>query len=277
MEALFSKPFQFPDCAGRKVLVLGLGGGSDIIMACAVARLLPASGPTRGIIYANTKREREPHLGRVASLVYRVAPEESDPYAGAILEDAHGTTQIDHCVPRGDEGCPWIFVLERKDEKTRAQLAEDIRALGFDLLIGVDIGGDSLVKDATSGPWGRDQQMLAVLRSTGLPMLHVVVAPCSDGESSADQMKTALRERLEDGRFLGSFSLEPLLPLLRDLSERASLECNRTPRIILAAAEDRLEDVGDGRVVVPREREPVVPRRWLLHGFVFGDRPQPVA
>src|SRR5262249_8840451 len=66
----------------------------------------------------------------------------------------------------------------------------------------------------------------------------------------------------------GSFSLAPVLNVIQSLS--GLLNPTRTPRIILAASEGGLKEV-DGRTIVPRGRKPVVPRDWLLRGYVFAD------
>src|SRR5262249_44820606 len=117
------------------------------------------------------------------------------------------------------------------------------------------------------GHRGRDQRMLGVLRRTGLPLLHVIVAPGSDGEASFEDLSTVFGEQLADGRYRGCFALDPLLPILQDFRE--CLGPTRTPRIILPAAEDQLDHTSNGRVVVPRGRKPAVPRNWLTTGFVF--------
>jgi hypothetical protein len=253
-------PFAFPTLEGRNVLVLGLGGGSDIISAYAVSRLLPAPRPAR-LIYANTKTKDDGTLEMITPHIGRVAPGPS-----TRKGRAHGTTAIDRGVPRGDEGCPWIFLAPGREAAER--LPDELRGLGFDFVIGVDTGGDSLDRDASSGDGGRDKRMLRVLRGTGLPLLHVVVAPGSDGESSYEGLLTTFEANRP--RFQGSFHLAAALPVFQSLS--GLLGPTRTPRIILAASEVRLKEMG-GRVIVPRGRKPAVPRDWLLRAYVFADRP----
>src|SRR5262249_9116566 len=162
-------------------------------------------------------------------------------------------------VPRGPDGCPWIVLLD--GTVTEADLAGEIRSLGFDLLVGVDTGGDSIATKRGRGHLGRDQRMLRVLRQVGAPVLHVVVAPGSAGEASCEDLRAAMEREAADGRYRGWFSLAPLLPVYRSFSD--SLGPTRTPRIILAAAESKLTRRPDGRVVVPRGRQPAVPERWL--------------
>jgi hypothetical protein len=256
---LLGQPFIFPTVAGRRVLLLGLGGGCDIISAYALSRLLPPGAGAA--LYANTKNTADRRLQPVTAHIYRVPAEAP---AQPLRGRTHGTTRIDESVPRGDEGCPLIFMLAGAAAEER--LVEEIHSLHCDLLFGVDTGGDSLSADAACAGSGRDRRMLRVLRRTGLPLYHVVVAPGSDGERTGDDLRAAMRAQVGRGCYRGCFSLEPVLDVMRELS--APLSPQRTPRIILSAAAGELKGDGD-LVTVPRGRKPVVPRAWLLRGFVF--------
>jgi hypothetical protein len=254
-------PFVFPEIAGRKVLVLGLGGGCDIVTAFAVSRLLPG-GPSEGVFYGNTKQGNMGAVEPVTAHVVRLSGPQLDP---ARHERGNGKAWIDRSVPRSPNGSPWIVLLDH--DRAEQDLPGELRSLGLDLVIGVDTGGDSIAHKAGRGRRGRDQRMLAVLRRSGLPTLHVVVAPGCDGEASFDDLKTQMQRRAEQGHYRGCFSVSPLLDTYRSFS--ASLGATRTPQIILAAAESRLAKASGGRVIVPRGREPAVPESWLASAYVF--------
>src|SRR5262249_36149269 len=127
-----------------------------------------------------------------------------------------GTTLIDRGVPRGDEGCPWIFLIPDRDAEE--QLPGEIRQQGFGMVLGIDTGGDSLASGARSGEGGRDKRMLRVLRVTGLPLLHLVVAPGSDGESSYEELTGTFNTPVNRAHYRGAVRLDPVLNLLRVLS-----------------------------------------------------------
>ncbi len=260
MDDLLAKKYDLATLPGRKALFLGLGGGCDVISAFAVARLLPAEAG-REVVYGNTKKREEAGLEALSPHVFRLAGPVVPVAAG---QPTHGKTVIDRSVPRGPGGCPFIVLLpDRVDE---AAVAAEIVALGCDAIVGVDTGGDSLLGEEDQGA-GRDKRMLRVLRRTGLPLWLAVLAPGSDGEGSFDRLRKAIRARVAQGRYAGCFSLGPALAELRALSE--PLTSKRTPRIIVAAAEDRLDRDPAGRCIVPRGLRPAVPREWLTHGFVF--------
>jgi hypothetical protein len=100
-----------------------------------------------------------------------------------------------------------------QDEVAERELPEEIRSLGFDVLVGVDTGGDSIAHKGGKGHRGRDQRMLRVLGQAGLSVLHVVVAPGSDGESASEDLEAAFACHAAAGRFAGCFSLDPILPV----------------------------------------------------------------
>jgi hypothetical protein len=265
MADLSAAPFVFPDIAGRKVLILGLGGGCDIITAYAISTLLD-SGLSQRVVYANTKTGDVGSVKPITAHVLQVS--------GPMIETdrrvrGRGKAWIDHGVPRSANGSPWIVLLD--SEATERELVGELQSLEFDLVIGVDTGGDSIASKGGRGHLGRDQRMLAVLRQTGLPLLHVIVAPGSDGEASFEDLQTVFEQQAADGSYRGCFALDPILPILKGFRECLSL--TRTPQIILAAAEDRLQ-TSRSWVVVPRGRKPAVPKYWLTTGFVFAPKRQ---
>ena len=248
------------------MFVLGLGGGCDIITAYAVSTLL--DGTSARIIYGNTKTGKVGPVEEVTPHVVRVASPVAEP--GQKVRGC-GKAAIDHAMPRNAHGSPWIIRLE--GEEAERALVGEIRSLAFDLIVGVDAGGDSIASRDGRGRLERDQRMLNVLRQTGAPLLHVVVAPGCDGESDIADLYHSIRKQLAAGRYRGCFALAPILPILRSLS--GGLSESRTPRIVLRAADGQLARTTDGRLVVPRGCNPVVPAEWLANAFVF--EPEPAA
>src|SRR5262245_59237780 len=159
---LLEIPFVFPDVAGKKILLLGLGGGSDVITAFALSGLFDPAGAAT-IVYGNTKTSDLSSVEPITQHVFRVSGPVFDP----ARKGPRGPIWIDRSVPRGPEGCPWIVLLKGEDD-----LVGELRSLSFDLLIGADTGGDSIARKGGRGHRVRDQRMLAVLRRVGPPVLH---------------------------------------------------------------------------------------------------------
>ena len=250
-----SLPYEFPRLVGRNVLVVGLGGGCDIISAYALSEMLKSANPEK-IVYGNTKRPSSDRL----SVTSHVQP---------LAELPRAVDEIGYSIPDIAEDCPLVFTIPRRlDTSLVREVAEEIAALNCDLLIGVDTGGDSLFEESSTGSEGRDKQMLRILQSADLPLIHVVFAPGSDGETSYREMQSCFAEKQRLGEYRGCFSLEPMVPLMKRLA--APLHKTRTPNIIVAAFEDCLtRPEPPDFVEIPRCLRPFVPRAWLQMGFVF--------
>lgn len=272
---------QLEGIAGKRVLCVGLGGGCDVIFACAIAQLLQSlTPPPHEVVYANSSGIRSTKgLEQVSESVWRVGGDQPRPLEPG--ETGYGQTIIEQSLPRGAQGCPLIFFVDKNiegdtpatlTERNRSKLLPQIEALGFDTIIGVDAGGDSVtggVDWQESPAFGRDRQMLAVLSSAlWASFLHVVVGPGCDGESSESALRGAFHRLQEAGILLGSFDMdERLLSSIRPLAQ--SLARNRTPNIVEDCASGALVADQDGMVVVPRMEKPRLPIRWLTRGLVL--------
>jgi len=245
------------DVRGKRVLVVGIGGGADIISAYAFASLLDV-GEEGCLVVANTKRRDESDLIHLTPQIAHLPPR--DP--AAETNRRHGTTGLDRMVPQGDLHSPWIFLLP-KDKAASATLAEEIASFGFDVIFGVDTGGDVLKGLGGRKGGGRDGQMMRLLQTLDVPSWIVVVGLGADGETRVPLLQTVLNE-LQD-ELLGPFSLAPLYPIFEQFRER--LQATRTPNIILAAAV--LAEAGAAEMLVGRCQKPTVPIAWLTSAYLF--------
>lgn len=256
MDEFESTPYEFPQLVGRNVLVVGLSGGCDIISAYALAVMLKSTGPKK-IVYGNTKRPSR-KMEKVAR-----------PHVQPLAKLPRSVDKIGYSIPGMTGNCPLMFTIpKRLDESLTGEIAEEITALNCDLLIGVDTGGRSLFDGSATGHVGRDKQMLRILQSVDLPLMHVVFAPGSDGETSYRDMLLCLAEKQRLGEYRGCFSLEPMVPLMKRLA--APLDGKRTSNIVVAAFEDSFTRLNPSEfVTIPRGQHPLVPRTWLEEAFVF--------
>ena len=104
-------PFVFPDVTGRKVLFLGLGGGSDIILAYALARTFCPAG-ARSLIYGNTKKLEEPNQ----EVVTRAHPPADRPRGSSAAERTAPVPSIAafHAAMKGVRGSSCWMPATRK-------------------------------------------------------------------------------------------------------------------------------------------------------------------
>ena len=268
INSLLKKEWNFPNLSGKRILIVGLGGGSDIISAFSLISVLPNVKP-EDVILANCKTSLDykgvelvsantPHIGMMSNRT----PSVNENYPA-------GPLKIEMSLPRGPRNTPWLIACPRDfNAKT---IALEITSFKFDVIIGVDTGGDALA-DTKSSHLGRDERMLEVLKRTQLPIYVVIVAPGSDGQSSFENLLNPFKHLDKAGDFLGSFSLLPLIPLFKTYGDPLRSESfRRTPTIIVDAFEDHL-DKKEGGFLVPRERRPVIPKDFLTRAFVFFGR-----
>ena len=238
--------------ATERGLVIGMGGGCDVMGALAVAQAWQqVSEPGATIIFGNCVSPRPmpdnfvqlgPHLWRCPAEVVPLQP----------ADGAYGSARIEQSLPRGAEGSPLLFVIPRNGKgrpppaladvtaANSAALATALAEVRPDRVVGVDLGGDSLTGgvDFESDPeCGRDRQVLHALRASRVPCVHLVLGPGCDGESSVEAMSEAVRRLDSNGALLGVLPLDDLIgPLSR---YGTTLAPNRTPNIIKAAFERR--------------------------------------
>ena len=243
--------FSWPSWEGESVFVVGIGGGSDIISAHALGEGLRPR--PKELAYGNTKTRPErdwvmlsPHLATL--------PEA--PSREGLLKISSGSTTIDRLLPRGLRGDPLICLLEKGGE---SQLVEEIKGLGFSVILAVDTGGDVL---ARNGKRGRDQVMLSVLERVGLPLWLFVLAPGADGQRSKEKLSADLNAAVCKSSFRGGFSLEVMRGGYQQFAP--SLPKTKTPNLVLQAFESK-----DETMLIPRGCHPVLPVEWLRMGIAF--------
>ena len=262
MERFLKLPFRFNFYEYKKIFILGLGGGSDIISAYAVQFLFDFSEQSK-IVYGNTKREFDKDLEHITPNICRLPPKQTDTDDQSI--NSWTKIRIDRSIPRGYNGCPYIVHCTSDSSKV---LSREIDSLGFDLVIGIDTGGDALIEGAESGPQGRDKEMVEILKRSNIPLLIFVLAPGCDGESQEDQILHSFHDQDKAGKYLGSCSITPLIPYFEDLTHIIS-EIN-TPNIIKRVFYGELAPNEMGKILIPREKHPLISKVWLSHCFAFG-------
>lgn len=203
-------PAHLRAAAKGRVLVVGLGGGADVVFATAIAEFLrsapAAAGGAAAVVHtANTKggtpTDREVLTEAMESCpdILRLPPDVV-PVDPAV--PTYGSTAVEQSMPRFAGGSPYVVCLPSTSKDVAectaqncAALVPQLQRLAFDVVIGCDAGGDGLtggVDFEGDVELGRDIQMTKVLRSCGVPFIHIVVGPGCDGESTEEQMLAAM-------------------------------------------------------------------------------------
>jgi hypothetical protein len=219
--------------SARRPLVLGIGGGGDVVGALATAeasRLYAGADPVVGGV-AWERRPIDPQPGpRPAEEIAG-----AEPIAPGVLF-AHGDTRVRESGVLFAEsrmaeflGEPTVLVDVRPGPRTVAEgLAQAVERLGCDLTVFVDVGGDALAHGHEPGLGSPlcDAVMLAAavrLEAAGHPVLGAVFGAGCDGELTLQELSERLADVAAAGGIAGARGLTPLV------AERLEAAVERIP------------------------------------------------
>lgn len=195
-------------------LVVGVGGGGDVVGAVPTARLLEMHGVETTL--GGLAWERVPHDDRVG-------PRTLDEVEG--LDRVHERAGLATGATAADDGLVFTesLVAEHLGEPVAlidvtggpsgvAVAFEALRdAEDVDLVVGVDAGGDAIARGDESGIESplADGAALAALVDADVPSALGVFGAGSDGELTRDELDGALGAIAGDGGLLGAWGLTP--------------------------------------------------------------------
>jgi len=222
----------------RHALVIGVGGGGDVVGALASARFLefcglrftlgglswerfvydPVPGP-RSLLEIENVRVLHPRAWMVNGTTHTLSGVRFTETEMAAL---YGKEVLHIDVNGGVEGA--VNGLEAA-----------AAALGTDLFVGIDVGGDSLAQGEEPGLRSplADAIMLAAftkLEEKGYPTLWGIFGYGSDGELTTNEIEQALAHVAKAGGLLGAWALTPqIVSELEDVVEKVPTEASAIP------------------------------------------------
>ena len=224
--------------SSSQALVIGVGGGGDVVGALASARFLEFCGLRF-------------HLGGLSweRFVYDPVP---GPRSLGEIENTrllhprawvvNGNTRTHYGVRFTETEMAALYGWEVLHIDINggvagavAGLEAAITALGTDLLVGIDVGGDSLAQGGEPGLRSplADSVMLAAftaMEQRGHATLWGVFGYGSDGELTTSEIERALARVAEAGGLLGAWALTPqVVSELEDVVEKVPTEASAIP------------------------------------------------
>jgi len=210
-DALFAK--------SKRPLVLGIGGGGDVVGALATAescRLYHGADPILGGVTWE-RRSIDPAPGprtvgeiegaaKLAPGVLAATPETHVRESGVVFAESHMA---------GVLGCETMLVDPNGGPTGVAHgLAQAAGALGADLLVFVDVGGDALAHGGEPGLSSPlcDAIMLAAadkLAGADIPVLGAIFGIGCDGELTVNEVLERIAEVAAAGGFAGVRGITP--------------------------------------------------------------------
>lgn len=193
----------------RRALVVGIGGGGDIIGCVPTAKLLNFLGAET--ILGGLSWERkvvDPKIGprRIDELVNLKPLSETVALANAATRTTYGTTFAESIVAEYYNRDTVIVDINGGVEKTLRGLNEAVEKLGVDLVVGIDVGGDSLARGDEKGIRSplADSIMLCVLARLRVRSVHGVIGWGCDGELTLEELNRNVAEITAYGGLLGA-------------------------------------------------------------------------
>lgn len=201
--------------SSRRALVVGVGGGGDVVGALVTARFLEFSGLAFRLGGLSWERSvYDPIPGpRKLEEVERVRA--LDRYAWLANSESKTTTGVYFAESRmaailGEEIL--LVDIDGGAKGVVEGLQAALKEFRADLLVGVDVGGDSLAEGSEPGLRSplADSIMLAAyveLERRGVPALWSMFGYGSDGELTVEEIERALARVAAAGGLLGGWAL----------------------------------------------------------------------
>jgi hypothetical protein len=203
--------------ASSRALVIGVGGGGDVVGALATARFLEFCGLEYVIGGLSWERSvYDPIPGpRKLSEVRNVRVLHD--YAWMANSDSQTTTGVPFAETKmaAVQGQEILLIDVNGGVKGAVDgLEVAMKELNTDLLVGLDVGGDSLAQGNEPGLRSplADSIMLAAfaeMEKRGFRTVWGVFGYGSDGELTVDEIEVALNKLAGAGGLLGGWSLTP--------------------------------------------------------------------
>ena len=224
--------------AASRALVIGVGGGGDVVGALAAARFLEFCGLE--FVLGGLSWERyvyDPVPGpRKLSEVESVRA--LHPYAWMANPNSRTNTGVPFAESKmaAVKGREVLLIdLNGGVKGVVDGIDAAMKELKTDLLVGLDVGGDSLAQGHEAGLRSplADSIMLAAyaeLEKRGLQTLWGVFGYGSDGELNVDEIELALSKVAAAGGLLGCWSLTPKIAAeLAEVIKTVSTEASAIP------------------------------------------------
>ncbi len=251
----------------ERALIVGIGGGGDVVSTIPTARLLELFGVDivlGGVIWVPVPRDDRPgprsldELEQVEPVQERIARVSSD----STTVDGISLAEAKVAKLTGDE----VLALDITGGVNPLSRSLDAycQDTGTDLVIGVDAGGDALAVGDEPGLRSplTDAIGLAVLADLDCDSLLGVIGFGSDGELTQSELTEAVGTLAAAGALLGAWGITPRIKteLERILSE-VETEASRLP---VEAAAGRF---GEQRIRDGRRRATVTPMAPITYYF----------
>ncbi|NOZ58994.1 MAG: DUF1152 domain-containing protein [Euryarchaeota archaeon] len=223
------------EIAGRaeRALVIGIGGGGDVIGCIPTASYLSLLGVEvvlGGLTWERRVVDPKPGPRRIEELENAEKLCEGAALAGPETRTIYGTALTESVASRvlGRE----VLLLDISGGAlgTAKALEDAGRKLGIDLVVGIDVGGDSLARGDEPGVQSplADGIMLAALAKLPGDSVLGVIGYGSDGELTLEELNRNVAELIARGALLGARgATQEDLEIMERIASASATEASR--------------------------------------------------
>jgi len=200
--------------ARQKAIVLGVGGGGDVVGTIPTSRCLRTLGLTTivgGLTWERYVNDPEPGPRKLDEIEDLKLVSKTVGLANKNTKTTKGVKFTESVVAEflGEETL--LVDLNEGVQGVIEGLNEAIEKLDVDLFVGIDVGGDILASGQEEGLHSMlaDSMMLSVMCFLKVPTVLGVLGGGADGELTFDQFITQLSKVAKYGGLLGARGLTP--------------------------------------------------------------------
>ena len=201
----------------KHALVIGVGGGGDVVGALATARFLEFCGlrfTLGGLSWERNVYDPVPGPRKLSETTNVKVIHEFAWLANSLSRTSTGVTFAEAKMAEVTGREVLLVDINGGVNGVVGGLEAAIKALGTDLLVGLDVGGDSLAQGSEPGLRSplADSIMLAAMaemESRGHRTIWGVFGFGSDGELTVNEIELALNKIAAADGLLGAWSLTP--------------------------------------------------------------------
>lgn len=198
----------------RFALVLGIGGGGDVVGMLPTSRYLQRLGLRTlvgGLTWERYVNDQEPGPRRMDEIVDIKRLSTTVGLANPRTRNTKGIKFTEAAVAEALNAETVPADLNQGVKGVIAGLNEAMKSLGVDLFVGIDVGGDVLAGGTEEELQSMlaDSMMLSAMVNLEVPAILGVLGCCMNGELSFEQFNQQVARIASYGGFLGARGLTP--------------------------------------------------------------------
>ncbi len=230
----------------KKALVIGIGGGGDVIGCIPTANFLEFLGlevMLGGLTWERKVVDPKPGPRRIDEILNAEVINESCALANEKTRTVYGTIFTESIVAKHLKRKVLLFDIN-KGAYAYHDFIDFVKKFGFDIVVGIDVGGDSLAFGNEKGIKSplADSIMLTILKKSKNEIYSVlgVIGYGSDGELTLEELNKNIAVISKEKGYLGARGLgKKDFEIMEKLVEESATEASK---LVVSAFKGKIGD-----------------------------------